>query len=240
MIDQGTFLVSFFLETMALVEVCGRRHARRATKWHQMAHDAVGASAAAGVKIALGTDAGLGPSPRHESAGTRPAGQVRRAHAHGGHRRGHAGPRPNCAASTANSARSRRASSPTWSWCGVIHSPTSRAVGRPENILLRAQGRCRGERSRRVPRPGLAFCLEVLGAPDEHRRELPCAASAVRSAHHGRVAPRRRLTSPASQALAPGGGQLERPGPAPAALTGRRPPGPRTAVPPADPGGTAA
>lgn len=61
MVDQGTFLVPTLLETMAPVEVSAVAREKSA-KWHQMAHDAVGASAAAGIKIALGTDAGLGPA----------------------------------------------------------------------------------------------------------------------------------------------------------------------------------
>lgn len=61
MVDQGTFLVPTLLETMAAVTVSPAARAK-SDRWHEMAHSAVGASAAAGVKIALGTDAGLGPS----------------------------------------------------------------------------------------------------------------------------------------------------------------------------------
>lgn len=61
MVDQGTFLVPTLLETMAAVTVSPAARAQ-SDRWHEMAHSAVGDSAAAGVKIALGTDAGLGPS----------------------------------------------------------------------------------------------------------------------------------------------------------------------------------
>jgi imidazolonepropionase-like amidohydrolase len=61
MVDQGTFLVPTLLETMAAVTVSPAAR-EKSDRWHQMAHDAVGASAAAGIKIALGTDAGLGPN----------------------------------------------------------------------------------------------------------------------------------------------------------------------------------
>lgn len=61
MVDQGTYLVPTLLETMADVATSPTSRAKSA-RWHQMAHDAVDAAAAAGVKIALGTDAGLGPS----------------------------------------------------------------------------------------------------------------------------------------------------------------------------------
>lgn len=60
MIGQGTFLVPTLLETMAPVTATPQGAAKSA-KWHQMAHDSIRASAAAGVRIAVGTDAGLSP-----------------------------------------------------------------------------------------------------------------------------------------------------------------------------------
>src|SRR5690606_37870332 len=60
MVDQGTYLVPTLLETMHDVEVSPAAKAKSA-HWHEIAHRAVGESAAAGVKIALGTDAGLSP-----------------------------------------------------------------------------------------------------------------------------------------------------------------------------------
>lgn len=60
MVDQGTFLVPTLLETMSDVTVSATAREKSA-RWHQMAHGAVGASAAAGIKIPLGTDAGLSP-----------------------------------------------------------------------------------------------------------------------------------------------------------------------------------
>jgi len=60
MVAQGTYLVPTLLETLHDVEVSptARDKSRR---WHEQAQQAVGASAAAGVKIAVGTDAGLSP-----------------------------------------------------------------------------------------------------------------------------------------------------------------------------------
>jgi imidazolonepropionase-like amidohydrolase len=60
MVDQGTFLVPTLLETMTDVTVSAVAR-EKSIRWHRMAHDAVAASAAAGIKIALGTDAGLSP-----------------------------------------------------------------------------------------------------------------------------------------------------------------------------------
>lgn len=61
MVEQGTFLVPTLLETMSEVTVSAAAR-EKSVRWHQMAHDAVAASAAAGIKIALGTDAGLSPN----------------------------------------------------------------------------------------------------------------------------------------------------------------------------------
>jgi imidazolonepropionase-like amidohydrolase len=61
MVDQGTFLVPTLLETMSDVTVSPAAR-EKSIRWHRMAHEAVAASAAAGLKIALGTDAGLSPN----------------------------------------------------------------------------------------------------------------------------------------------------------------------------------
>jgi imidazolonepropionase-like amidohydrolase len=60
MVDQGTFLVPTLLETMTDVTVSPAAR-EKSIRWHRMAHEAVAASASAGVRIALGTDAGLSP-----------------------------------------------------------------------------------------------------------------------------------------------------------------------------------
>jgi len=63
MVDQGTFLVPTLLETMEDLDphrVSPVAH-RKSVHWHQVAHRAIGESAAAGVPIAVGTDAGLSP-----------------------------------------------------------------------------------------------------------------------------------------------------------------------------------
>lgn len=60
MVAQGTFLVPTLLETMTPVTATPQGAAKSA-KWHAMAHDSIAASVAAGVKIAVGTDAGLSP-----------------------------------------------------------------------------------------------------------------------------------------------------------------------------------
>lgn len=60
MVSQGTFLVPTLLETMTPVTATPEGAAKSA-KWHAMAHDSIAASAAAGVRIAVGTDAGLSP-----------------------------------------------------------------------------------------------------------------------------------------------------------------------------------
>ena len=61
MVDQGTVLVPTLLETMAEVTVSPQAR-EKSERWHRMAQESVAASAAAGVRIAVGTDAGLGPS----------------------------------------------------------------------------------------------------------------------------------------------------------------------------------
>ncbi len=60
MVAQGTFLVPTLLETMTPVTASAAGAAKSA-KWHALAHESVAASAAAGIKIAVGTDAGLSP-----------------------------------------------------------------------------------------------------------------------------------------------------------------------------------
>lgn len=60
MVAQGTFLVPTLLETMAPV-TASPAGAAKSAKWHALAHESVAASAAAGVAIAVGTDAGLSP-----------------------------------------------------------------------------------------------------------------------------------------------------------------------------------
>jgi imidazolonepropionase-like amidohydrolase len=60
MIEQGTYLVPTLLETMTPVTATPQGAAKSA-KWHEMAHDSIHASVAAGVRIAVGTDAGLSP-----------------------------------------------------------------------------------------------------------------------------------------------------------------------------------
>lgn len=61
MVEQGTFLVPTLLETMQPV-TASPQGAAKSAKWHAMAHDSVHASAAAGIRIAVGTDAGLSPA----------------------------------------------------------------------------------------------------------------------------------------------------------------------------------
>lgn len=61
MVDAGIFLVPTLLETMADVTASPAGQAKSA-HWHALAHESIAASAAAGVKIAVGTDAGLGPA----------------------------------------------------------------------------------------------------------------------------------------------------------------------------------
>lgn len=60
MVEQGTFLVPTLLETMKEV-TASPQGAAKSAKWHAMAHDSIAASAAAGIRIAVGTDAGLSP-----------------------------------------------------------------------------------------------------------------------------------------------------------------------------------
>lgn len=61
MVEAGIFLVPTLLETMADVTSSPAGHAKSA-HWHAVAQESIGASAAAGVKIAVGTDAGLSPA----------------------------------------------------------------------------------------------------------------------------------------------------------------------------------
>ncbi|MGW1742764.1 amidohydrolase family protein [Nocardia sp. NPDC001965] len=63
MVDQGTFLVPTLLETVHDLDPARTSAvaAHKSVHWHEVAQQAVGESAAAGVAIALGTDAGLGP-----------------------------------------------------------------------------------------------------------------------------------------------------------------------------------
>ncbi|KUI28134.1 amidohydrolase [Mycobacterium sp. IS-1496] len=60
MVDAGIFLVPTLLETMADVTSSPAGQAKGA-HWHAVAQESIAASAAAGVKIAVGTDAGLSP-----------------------------------------------------------------------------------------------------------------------------------------------------------------------------------
>ncbi|BBZ33276.1 metal-dependent hydrolase family protein [Mycolicibacterium confluentis] len=60
MVEQGTFLVPTLLETMSPV-TASAAGARKSAHWHELAHESIAASAAAGIKIAVGTDAGLSP-----------------------------------------------------------------------------------------------------------------------------------------------------------------------------------
>ncbi|BBZ61474.1 amidohydrolase family protein [Mycolicibacterium monacense] len=61
MVEAGIFLVPTLLETMADVTSSPAGQAKSA-HWHAVAQESIGASAAAGVKIAVGTDAGLSPA----------------------------------------------------------------------------------------------------------------------------------------------------------------------------------
>lgn len=61
MVEAGIFLVPTLLETMAEVTSSPAGQAKSA-HWHAVAQESISASAAAGVKIAVGTDAGLSPA----------------------------------------------------------------------------------------------------------------------------------------------------------------------------------
>lgn len=61
MVAQGTFLVPTLLETMTPV-TASPQGAAKSAKWHALAHDSLAASVAAGVRVAVGTDAGLSPA----------------------------------------------------------------------------------------------------------------------------------------------------------------------------------
>ncbi|MCA4727286.1 metal-dependent hydrolase family protein [Mycolicibacterium fortuitum] len=58
MVYRGTFLVPTLVETMTPVTAT-RQAALKSAKWHAIAHDSIAASVAAGIKIAVGTDAGI-------------------------------------------------------------------------------------------------------------------------------------------------------------------------------------
>lgn len=60
MVERGQFLVPTLLETIH-PDTATPQAAAKSAKWHAMAHDSVRASVEAGVKIAVGTDAGLVP-----------------------------------------------------------------------------------------------------------------------------------------------------------------------------------
>ncbi|ORW07664.1 metal-dependent hydrolase family protein [Mycolicibacter longobardus] len=60
MVAQGTFLVPTLLETMTPVTATPAGAAKSA-KWHALSHESIARAASAGVKIAVGTDAGLNP-----------------------------------------------------------------------------------------------------------------------------------------------------------------------------------
>lgn len=61
MVADGIFLVPTLLETMADVTSSAAGQAKSA-HWHTVAQESIGASVAAGVKVAVGTDAGLSPA----------------------------------------------------------------------------------------------------------------------------------------------------------------------------------
>ena len=60
MVDQGQFLVPTLLETVK-PDTATPQAAAKSEKWHSLAHESVRGSVAAGIKIAVGTDAGLVP-----------------------------------------------------------------------------------------------------------------------------------------------------------------------------------
>ncbi|MGV9860715.1 amidohydrolase family protein [Gordonia sp. NPDC003425] len=60
MVEQGTFLIPTLLETMKDVTTSPDSLAK-SKEWHEKAHVAVGESVAAGIRVGLGTDAGLSP-----------------------------------------------------------------------------------------------------------------------------------------------------------------------------------
>lgn len=60
MVKNGQFLVPTLLETIH-PDTATPQAAAKSEKWHAMAHESIKASVAAGVKIAVGTDAGLVP-----------------------------------------------------------------------------------------------------------------------------------------------------------------------------------
>ena len=88
MVAQGTFLVPTLLETMTPVTATPQGAAKSA-KWHEMAHDSIGASAAAGIRIAVGTDAGLSPDHGTNLKELGLLVKLRRPDTHAGDRGGH-------------------------------------------------------------------------------------------------------------------------------------------------------
>lgn len=60
MVERGQFLVPTLLETLS-PDTATPQAVAKSEKWHQIAQDSVRASVEAGIKIALGTDAGLVP-----------------------------------------------------------------------------------------------------------------------------------------------------------------------------------
>jgi len=61
MVAQGTFLVPTLLETMTPVTATAAGAAKSA-KWHALSHESIAVAVANGVKIGVGTDAGLTPA----------------------------------------------------------------------------------------------------------------------------------------------------------------------------------
>lgn len=60
MVEQGQYLVPTLLETLH-PDTATPQAVAKSTKWHKAAQDSIRASVAAGVKVAVGTDAGLVP-----------------------------------------------------------------------------------------------------------------------------------------------------------------------------------
>ena len=60
MVKNGQFLVPTLLETIH-PDTATPQVAAKSAKWHAMAHESIAKSVAAGIKIAVGTDAGLVP-----------------------------------------------------------------------------------------------------------------------------------------------------------------------------------
>lgn len=64
MVAQGQFLVPTLLETMQALDpaTTSPQAHRKSERWHALAHESLARSVAAGVKVAMGTDAGIGPA----------------------------------------------------------------------------------------------------------------------------------------------------------------------------------